>query len=336
MKNTSQLLIENENLVNMLTDNYVNKSLPNSLIIHGDKGIGKSTFSFFLIKNIYSALTSNNSNSHHINLINNNSHPNIKHIQKVFDDKNNKFKNYIIIDQVRSLENFIHQSSFDNFPKFIIIDSADDLNLNAANALLKVLEEPKNNTYFILITHQISTLLPTIRSRCVKFNFKKPSFEGFNKILLSHNDNLKSEEISFLFDLSSGSPGLALELFSESIKDTYITIIEILSEKKFLSSKVINLSASVSSYSNEKFKNYIFIIKFILITILKINVGCNFSKYFRSNILQSLQKTSSSVDNLICFKMLEYLNNNENDLFTYNLDKNIFNLNIFIPLNNIA
>ena len=119
----------------MLTDNYANKSLPNSLIIHGAKGIGKSTFSFFLIKNIYSKLTSNNSKAHHINLINNNTHPNIKYIQKVFDDKNNKFKNYIIIDQVRSLENFIHQSSFDNFPKFIVIDSADDLNLNAANAL---------------------------------------------------------------------------------------------------------------------------------------------------------------------------------------------------------
>ena len=336
MKNISHVLVENENLVNMLTDNYVNKSLPNSLIIHGTKGVGKATFSFFLIKNIYSELTSNNSKAHHINLINNNSHPNIKHIQKAFDDKNNKFKNYIIIDQVRSLENFIHQSSFDNFPKFIVINSADDLNLNSANALLKVLEEPKNNTYFILITHQISNLLATLRSRCVKFNFKKPSFEGFKKILLSHKDNLKSEEISFLFDLSNGSPGLALELFSEDIKDVYITIIEILSEKEPLSSKVINLSTSVSSYSNEQFKIYIFIIKFILITILKINVGCNFSKFFRSNILQSLENISYSFDNLICFKMLEYLNNNENDLFTYNLDKNIFNLNIFTPLNKIT
>ena len=60
MKNISQVLLENINLLNMLTENYVNKSLPNSLIIHGAKGIGKSTFSFFLIKNIYSELTNNN------------------------------------------------------------------------------------------------------------------------------------------------------------------------------------------------------------------------------------------------------------------------------------
>ena len=77
-------------------------------------------------------------------------------------------------------------------------------------------------------------------------------------------------------------------------------------------------------------------IKFILITILKIKAGCNFSNFFRSNILHSLEKLSSSFDNLICFEILEYINNNENDLFTYNLDKNIFNLNIFTPLNKIT
>ena len=253
MINISQVLIENEYLVNKLTNNYINKSLPHSLIIHGVKGIGKFTFAFFLIKNIYSEIIRNNKD-YHINLMYNNTHPNIKYLQKEFDDKNNKFKNYITIDQVRSLDNFIYQTSFDNLPKFVIIDSADDLNLNAANALLKILEEPKYNTYFILITNQISSLLATLRSRCLKFNFEKPSFEGFNKILLFHNDKLKSEEISFLFDLSNGSPGLALELFSEDIKDIYSTLLEILSKKDSLSTKVINLSTCVSSYSNDQFK----------------------------------------------------------------------------------
>jgi len=336
MKKIPQILLDNEHLIKNLTDNYVDMTLPNSLIIHGPQGIGKSTFSFFLIKSIYSQITHNNITDHHINLIDNNTHPNIKYLQKIFDDKNNKFKNYITIDQIRILENFIHQLSFDNFPKFIVIDSADDLNHSSANALLKNLEETKNNTYYILIAHQISSLLPTLRSRCVKFNFEKPSFENFKKILLFHNDNLKSEEISFLFDLSNGSPGLALELFSDDIKDLYTTIIDILSEKDPLSSKVINLSTCVSAYSNEQFKIYISIIKFILITILKINVGCNFSKLFKSNVLQSLEKLSFSFDNFICFEMLEYLNNNEKDLFSYNLDKNIFNLNFFTLLNKIT
>ena len=127
-----------------------------------------------------------------------------------------------------------------------------------------------------------------------------------------------------------------MELFSDDIKDLYTTIIDILSEKDPLSSKVINLSTCVSAYSNEQFKIYISIIKFILITILKINVGCNFSKLFKSNVLQSLEKLSFSFDNFICFEMLEYLNNNEKDLFSYNLDKNIFNLNFFTLLNKIT
>jgi len=331
MKNISQIFLGNKYLLNQLTDKYINKSLSNSLIIHGVKGIGKTTFSFFLIKNIYSALT-RNSQDHHINLIYNNSHPNIKYLHKEFDEKNNKFKNYITIDQVRNLGNFIHQSSFNNLPKFIVIDSADDLNLNAANSLLKILEEPKNNTFIILITHQISSLLATLRSRCVKFNFEQPSFKDFNEILLLRNDKLNSEEISFLFDLSKGSPGLALDLFSEDIKNVYTMIIEILSEKNSLSSKVIYLSNSVSFYTNDQFKSYISVIKFILITILKIDFGYDFAKFFKSNILQSLEKLSYSFDKQIYFEMLEFLNENENDLFIYNLDKNIFNLNIFTPL----
>jgi len=335
MQNISKIFIENKYLLNNLTNNYINKSLPHSLIIQGVKGIGKATFSFFLIENIYSELTITNKD-HHINLIYNNTHPNIKYLQKEFDEKNSKFKNYITVDQIRSLDNFIYQSSFDNLPKFVVIDSADDLNINAANALLKILEEPKLNTYFILITHQISRLLATLRSRCLKFKFEHPSFECFNKILLFHNENLNSEEISFLFDLSDGSPGLALDLFSENLKDVYSNLLQIFSKKDPLSSEVINLSSLVTSYSNDQFRVYICVIKFILITILKIKIGYNFSQLFRSNILQSLQKLSYSFDNLICFEILEYLNNNENDLFTYNLDKNIFNLNIFSPLNKVA
>ena len=74
------------------------------------------------------------------------------------------------------------------FLKLVLIDNADQLNKNAANALLKILEEPKKNTYFFLISHQLSFLLaPTIRSRCIKFKLKKPSFEDlFSNYLKIH------------------------------------------------------------------------------------------------------------------------------------------------------
>ena len=120
------------------------------------------------------------------------------------------------------------------------------------------------------------------------------------------------------------------------MQNIYPNLLEILFEKDSLSSKVINLSTLVSSYSNDQYKIYIFIIKFILISILKIKVGYNFSAFFRSNIFQSLEKLSLSFEKIICLEILEFLNNNEKDLFTYNLDKKIFNLNIFRPLSKIS
>ena len=62
--------------------------------------------------------------------------------------------------------------------------------MSSSNALLKILEEPKKNTSFFLISHQPSRLLPTIRSRCIKFKFKKPTFDKFKKILLLNDENL--------------------------------------------------------------------------------------------------------------------------------------------------
>ena len=82
-----------------------------------------------------------------------------------FEEKidDNRIGTEITIDQIRNLNSFFHESSIDGMSKFIIIDSTDDLNINASNALLKILEEPKNDTYIFLISHNhwdITEILP--------------------------------------------------------------------------------------------------------------------------------------------------------------------------------
>ena len=134
MIEVSKNLIGFNNLLIELTNNLFNKSLPNSLIFYGNKGIGKTTFCYSFIDQIYKKLYSS---KHSSNLIYNNSHPKFRILNRLFDEKTKKLKNYITIDQIRGLESFIFQSSFDNHPKFVIFDSADDLNIHSSNALLK-------------------------------------------------------------------------------------------------------------------------------------------------------------------------------------------------------
>jgi len=334
MIHLSKNLISHINIFKTLNNNIVNKTLSNSLIFYGNKGIGKTTLAFSLINKIYDKINVNIPSSNHSNLIYNNSHPNLRLLVKEYDEKTKKLKSYISINQVRNLENFIHQYSFDGSPKFIIIDSGDDLNISSANSLLKILEEPKSNIYIIIITHHLSKLLPTIRSRCIKFKFSTPSIDEFNQIFTNNEKHIDKNILKFLYDLSEGSPGLAMQMYSENIKEIFDYLLEIFKEKKPLSSNILQLSNKVGAFSNDQFSIFLFIVKFILINIIKINLGIDYKNYYVTELSRSLFDLSKHIDNFLSLKILDYLNIHEKDLFVYNLDKKIFILNIFSPLKN--
>ena len=334
MINLSKELIGNEILIDKLINSFHNNTLSNSIILTGQKGIGKSTLAFNFIAKIFSSTLTSNSNLNKIqnNLIYKNSHPNIKYIVKDVDIKTEKIKNFISIDQIRNLNNFFHQSSFNSMPKFIIIDSADDLNNNSANALLKNLEEPKINTFFILISHQLSNLLPTIRSRCSKFKLEIPTIDNFRKILKLYNNDYDLNDLNFIYKFSHSSPGVAIQVNNKDIIPLYKDTLEILFNYKILSTKLINLSKIVGSFSNDDYKNYLMLLRFILINFLKVNLGFVDDDNFFSSSLDDFNIKSFKSKSSSFLLILKYLNENENDLFVYNLDKKIFFLNIFSSL----
>ena len=332
MTSLSKKLIGFEKIFITLKENLIKNTLSNSLIFYGNKGIGKATLAYSLINNVFDEIYKENPSSNHTILLYKNSHPNVKVLQNEYDEKTKKFKNNIAVNQIRNLESFIHQFSIDGSPKFIIIDSSDDLNINSSNALLKILEEPKKNIYIILITHKLSKLLLTIRSRCIKFKFSNPTFDHFNKIICRQEELIDKNILKFLFDLSEGSPGLAIQLYSENFREIFDHLIEIFKEKKSLSSNILQLSNQVGLYSNDQFILFLSLIKFILVHTTKINLGIDIQKSFISDISNSLLEMSKYLDNNIAQKILEYLKTYEEDLFIYNLDKKIFILNIFSPL----
>ena len=324
----SKELIGNKTLIKKLTDNFKKNKLSNSIIFFGSKGLGKSTLAFNFINEIFKDFELNNQHNSQPNLIYNNTHPNLKYINKQYDEKTNKLKKNITINQIRNLESFFHQSSFNNLPKFIIIDSIDDLNINSSNALLKTLEEPKNNTYIILISHQLSNVLPTIRSRCIKFQINTPNINEFEQILNIQNDSIKYDNINFLYKISNGSPGLAIQINSDKTNYLINIIINILNEQKALSEDIIELSNSVKNFTDDEFKIFLIIIKYILINFIKINLGVDLSNntFLDDN---NFNFSKINLDNLTSMHILEYLNKNENDIYNYNLDKKLFCLNIF-------
>ena len=116
----------------------------------------------------------------------------------------------------------------------------------------------------------------------------------------------------------------------------YESVFKILHINESLSNEVISLANLLDNYSNEQFKIFLLILRFILMTIIKINLGFNFKNDFYSTFYDLINNKNIQIENSTSLEILEYLNNNENDLFVYNLDKKIFSLNIFASLNKSA
>ncbi|ANH04139.1 DNA polymerase III subunit delta' [Shinella sp. HZN7] len=92
---------------------------------------------------------------------------NLLHLTRPVDEKTGKVKAFITVDEVRRAGKLLAQTSGTGNWRIVIIDPADDLNRNAANAILKILEEPPKRSLFLVLTHAPGKLLPTIRSRCL-------------------------------------------------------------------------------------------------------------------------------------------------------------------------
>ena len=100
------------------------------------------------------------------------SHPGLLLIRRPWDPKGKRFTASIPVDEVRRIRSFVTHTAGGGTHRAVIVDTADELNINAANALLKSLEEPPPRTFFLLVTSEPGRLLPTLRSRCRVLDLK--------------------------------------------------------------------------------------------------------------------------------------------------------------------
>ena len=185
------------NIINL----YDKKKLPNKILFSGPKGTGKATLTYHLVNYVFSKKEEfpYDVNKFKINdlnksykLILNNSHPNF-HLIDVLTDKK-----IIEISQIRQMINYANKSAFNNRERIVLIDNAENLNLNSLNALLKIVEEPNENIIFIIIFDNTKKILNTLKSRCLKFNLFltfDQSIETVNTIIEKNVYDLISKDL---------------------------------------------------------------------------------------------------------------------------------------------
>ena len=150
-------------------------------------------------------------------------------LRRPWDDKATRLKQDITVDEVRRMKSFFTLSAADGGRRAAIIDAADDMNPSAANALLKLLEEPPAGATFFLISHQPYRLLPTIRSRCRELRLTPLAPGALAQALTQAGGEVAPDQTQPLAELAGGSVGEAFRLTNLDGLKLYTTLIALFS-----------------------------------------------------------------------------------------------------------
>ena len=156
------------------------------------------------------------------------SEPGLFLLRRPYDEKAKRLKTQITVDEVRRLKGFFALSSADGGHRVVIVDAADEMNVSAANALLKLLEEPPAQTTLLLVSHQPSHLLPTIRSRCRELRLAALDGPNMAQALSLAGVDSEAANTAALAELSAGSVGEALRLVNLDGLTLYAELIAIM------------------------------------------------------------------------------------------------------------
>jgi DNA polymerase III subunit delta' len=203
------------------TDALSRGRLHHAWMLTGVEGVGKATFAYRAARRLLGAEPDPSRGELGARptdpvsqLVTAQSHPDLMVLERAGEGA--KLKRNISVDQARELPEFFSMSPSRARYRVAIIDAADDLNMNAANALLKVLEEPPERGVLFLVTHAPGRLLPTIRSRCRRLNFPDWSVEALSA-LVGRQAGLAEDEAVRIAAMATGSPGAALMLAGDQM-----------------------------------------------------------------------------------------------------------------------
>jgi DNA polymerase III subunit delta' len=224
-------LVGHEAVEATLRQNLEAGRLPHALLLSGPRGIGKATLAFRLARYVLSAPGEGGAldmfgapamvlgsglavspESGVFRRVAAGGHADLLTVERAYDPRRKRLRGEIVVDDAREIGAFLRLTPAEGGWRVVIVDGADEMNRNAANSVLKILEEPPRRTLLILVAHSVGRLLPTIRSRCRHIALSPLADATLRDLLARYCPDLDSGEADAAAALAEGSIGRALEL----------------------------------------------------------------------------------------------------------------------------
>ncbi len=204
-----------DSLYNRIVSSFQAGRLHHAWLLTGPKGIGKATLAYAIAKAVLRSSATNPSQT--IQWIHARSHPDLFVLERQLGDtKTDRLKSEISVASARDLITFFGQTSGTGSWRVAIVDAVDELNMESANALLKLVEEPPTRCLLLLVCHNPGLVLRTLKSRCMRCSLaplpNQTNIEVLNQ--LEATKDISLEQIEVIAMLSAGSPGVAIQLIA--------------------------------------------------------------------------------------------------------------------------
>jgi DNA polymerase-3 subunit delta' len=210
---------------------FTSGRLPHGLLITGPHGIGKATLAFRFARFLLSQEAEPSTGGlftqtlptslalppeHPVfRRVASNGHADLLTVERGIDPKRKRERTEIVVQDTRAIAAFLRLTPAEGGWRIVIVDTADEMNRNAANAVLKILEEPPNRAILILVSDNPGRLLPTIRSRCRRLALRPLTDAVVADLLGRYHPDLSASDRAALMELAEGSIGHAIELAEE-------------------------------------------------------------------------------------------------------------------------
>lgn len=220
--------------------------MPHAVLMTGPRGIGKATLAYRFARFVLTHGGSGEgaapliedagtlavpTNSGVFRRVASGGHADLLAVERAYDPRRRRLRSEIVVEDTREVAAFLRLTAAEGGWRVVIVDGADAMNRSAANALLKILEEPPRRALLLLVAHNPGRLLPTIRSRCRRLPMTPLPPLVVSRLLETYRPGLTREQRAALVALADGSIGRAMELAEAGGVDLYRAVLALLSRE---------------------------------------------------------------------------------------------------------